>query len=144
MNSCTSPGRFRNPLADSSNLIHNYEESTRGIGQFKIRTFSRIICGILKVFFYVKFSIVIVLKWSDISKLWPAKSYIKIFYFRLYRNLDTSLLGIKKNFRRDVGRRSIWSARLTTKGQLISEWLFGVFNFPKNQRKNLIIFWPRI
>ena len=30
------------------------------------------------------------------------------------------------------------------KGQLISEWLFGVFNFPKNQRKNLMNFCPRI
>ena len=30
------------------------------------------------------------------------------------------------------------------KGQLISEWLFGVFNFPTNQRKNLINFCPRI
>ena len=30
------------------------------------------------------------------------------------------------------------------KGQLISELLFGVFNFPKNQRKNLMNFCPRI
>ena len=31
-----------------------------------------------------------------------------------------------------------------TKGQLISEWLFCVFNFPKNQCKNLMNFCPRI
>ena len=31
-----------------------------------------------------------------------------------------------------------------TKGQLISEWLFGVFNFPKNQDKNLMNFCPRL
>ena len=30
------------------------------------------------------------------------------------------------------------------KGQLISEWLFGVLNFPKKQRKSLKDFWPRI
>ena len=30
------------------------------------------------------------------------------------------------------------------KGQLISELLFGVLNFPKNQPKNLKDFWPRI
>ena len=30
------------------------------------------------------------------------------------------------------------------KGQLISEWLFDVLNFPKNQRKNLMNFCPRI
>ena len=30
------------------------------------------------------------------------------------------------------------------KGQLISELLFGVFNFPKNQRKHLMNFCPRI
>ena len=29
------------------------------------------------------------------------------------------------------------------KGQLISEWLFGVFNFPKKQRKNLMNFCPK-
>ena len=33
---------------------------------------------------------------------------------------------------------------LLTKGQLISEWLFGVFNFPKIKRKNLMNFCPRI
>ena len=32
----------------------------------------------------------------------------------------------------------------TSKGQLISELLFGVFKFPTNQRKNLINFCPRI
>ena len=32
----------------------------------------------------------------------------------------------------------------TAKGQLISEELFGVFNFPKTQRKNLTNFYPRI
>ena len=32
----------------------------------------------------------------------------------------------------------------TPKGQLISELLFGVFNFPKKQRKNLMNFCPRI
>ena len=32
----------------------------------------------------------------------------------------------------------------TSKGQLISELLFGVFKFPKNQRKNFINFCPRI
>ena len=32
----------------------------------------------------------------------------------------------------------------TTKGQLISEWLFDFLNFPKNQRKNLMNFCPRI
>ena len=30
------------------------------------------------------------------------------------------------------------------KGQLISECLFGVFNVPKDQRKNLMNFCPRI
>ena len=30
------------------------------------------------------------------------------------------------------------------KGQLISEWLFGVFNFPKDQRKKLMNFCPKI
>ena len=30
------------------------------------------------------------------------------------------------------------------KGQLISEWLFGVFNFPKHQRKILMNFCPKI
>ena len=30
------------------------------------------------------------------------------------------------------------------KGQLMSEWLFGVFNFPKKRRKNLMNFSPRI
>ena len=30
------------------------------------------------------------------------------------------------------------------KGRLMSEWLFGVFNFPKKQRKNLVNFCPRI
>ena len=30
------------------------------------------------------------------------------------------------------------------KGKLMSEWLFGVFNFPKNQRKSLMNFYPRI
>ena len=30
------------------------------------------------------------------------------------------------------------------KGQLISEWLFDVLNFPKNQHKNLMNFCPRI
>ena len=34
--------------------------------------------------------------------------------------------------------------KIGTKGQLISEWLFGVFNFPKNQHKNLTNFCPRI
>ena len=34
-----------------------------------------------------------------------------------------------------------WTA---SKGQLISEWLFGVFNFPKHQYKNLMNFCPRI
>ena len=29
-------------------------------------------------------------------------------------------------------------------GQLISEWLFDVLNFPKKQRKNLTNFCPRI
>ena len=29
------------------------------------------------------------------------------------------------------------------KGQLISEWLFDVLNFPKKQRKNLMNFCPR-
>ena len=33
---------------------------------------------------------------------------------------------------------------ITTKGQLISEWLFGVFNFPKKQSKNVTNFYPRI
>ena len=33
---------------------------------------------------------------------------------------------------------------LDAKGQLISEWLFGVLNFPKKQRKNLKDFCPRI
>ena len=33
---------------------------------------------------------------------------------------------------------------LIYKGQLISEWLFGVFNFPKSQRKILMNFCPRI
>ena len=31
-----------------------------------------------------------------------------------------------------------------TKGQLISECLFDVLNFTKNQRKNLMNFYPRI
>ena len=31
-----------------------------------------------------------------------------------------------------------------SKGQLMSEWLFGVFNFPKKQRKNLMNFCHRI
>ena len=31
-----------------------------------------------------------------------------------------------------------------TKGQLISECLFGVLNFPKNQRKKLMDFCPKI
>ena len=30
------------------------------------------------------------------------------------------------------------------KGQLISEWIFNVLNFPKKQRKNLMNFCPRI
>ena len=30
------------------------------------------------------------------------------------------------------------------KGQLISEWLLDILNFPKNQRKNLMKFCPRI
>jgi hypothetical protein len=29
---------------------------------------------------------------------------------------------------------------IATKGQLISEWLFDVLNFPKKQRKNLMNF----
>ena len=33
---------------------------------------------------------------------------------------------------------------MTFKGQLISELLFDVLNFPKNQRKNLTNFCPRI
>ena len=32
---------------------------------------------------------------------------------------------------------------LVSAGQLISVWLFGVFNFPKNERKNLMNFCPR-
>ena len=31
---------------------------------------------------------------------------------------------------------------VSSKGQLISEWLFDVLNFPKNQRKNLMNFCP--
>ena len=31
-----------------------------------------------------------------------------------------------------------------TKGQLILEWLFGVFNFPKKLRKNLMNICPKI
>ena len=33
---------------------------------------------------------------------------------------------------------------IITKGQLISEWLFDVASFPKKQRKNLMLFCPRI
>ena len=39
-----------------------------------------------------------------------------------------------------ISLRSVWSF----KGQLISEFLFGVCNFPKNQRKNLMNVWSRI
>ena len=43
----------------------------------------------------------------------------------------------------------VWSREMIfffilPKGQLISEWLFDVLNFPKSQHKNLMNFWPRI
>ena len=39
-----------------------------------------------------------------------------------------------------LSSKSRWKLqyRYETKGQLISEWLFDVLNFPKNQRKNLM------
>ena len=38
----------------------------------------------------------------------------------------------------------LFAREVDGKGQLILEWLFGIFNFPKNQRENLMNFCPRI
>ena len=65
--------------------------------------------------------------------LYCPKSDVEIGYVEvsLYRQQ-------KHGFFREV----VWDK--VSKGQLISEWLFGVFNFPKVQRKNLMNFCPRI
>ena len=85
---------------------------------------------------------------------------------RVYRSLRVipTLIFVTKEFARNSQSVSIvikgiqsptnshkvmWSIRSAhtvsiTKGQLISEWLFDILNFPKNQCKNLMNFCPRI
>ena len=67
-------------------------------------------------------------------------------FLRLYLNncpphCYHTLMLVLKNF---CQTQALLTFNLSTKGQLISECLFGVFNFPKKQRKNLMNFCPRI
>ena len=49
-----------------------------------------------------------------------------------------------KNIHKPIIQANVQRRDPTTKGQLISERLFDVLKFPKNQHKNLMNFCPRI
>ena len=92
--------------------------------------------------------------WTNIDF---ANSFLDIMaYFQLIAFLlwnDTFKLGLQIRQSTFIVRicscsfSRLWSLRAKNtfgKGQLISEWLYDVFNFPKKQCKNLMNFCPRI
>ena len=102
----------------------------------------------LSVFIYFNLSFWKKKWWHFFAKF--AASEHSIFYVRQFEKNAVHVRGkvcqrLMKNvsFPRFFFRRR-WIREAATKGQLISELLFGVFNFPKKQRKNLMNFCPRI
>ena len=65
---------------------------------------------------------------------------VRFFFFKIKIKFQNPIVTI----RMVLMQHSIHSSRHCTKGQLISECLFGVFNFPNKQCKNLMNFCPRI
>ena len=74
------------------------------------------------------------------------KNYVLLRIYELYEqsreSFDANIDEESNNFQ-EISEE-IYEDSDEIKGQLILEWLFGGFNFPKNQRKNLMHFCPRI
>ena len=101
----------------------------------------------VRISFGTNFTVKITLKWRfsslKVIQLW---SICKRLMYGVFTNgcLDCSL-NIQRNWSNWLA--GCWQYVLmdwSVKGQLISECLFDVLNFPKNQRKNLTNFCPRI
>ena len=91
--------------------------------------------------------------WTNIEffGLLDIMAYFQFIAFLLWN--DTFKLGLQIRQSTFIVRicscsfSRLWSLRAKNtfgKGQLISEWIFGVFNFPKKQCKNLMNFCDRI
>ena len=82
---------------------------------------------------------------NDFTPLWEGKkkfatlATIEFLLMKITNDLYWWIIFLQ---RLTAASCKIYSA--SPKGQLISEWLFGVFNFPKKQLKNLMNFCPRI
>ena len=74
------------------------------------------------------------------------KIYILLRIYELYEQSRESFdanIDEESNHFQEIAEE-IYEDSDEIKGQLISEWLFGVFNFPKKQPKILMNFCPRL
>ena len=133
------------------NFIPAFVRIASKLSIFYARQFMQFICAEKQNFFMSLFTLTFHFEknwWHFFAKF--AASEHSIFYVRQFEKNAVHVRGkvcqrLMKNvfFPRFFFRRR-WIREAATEGQLISELLFGVFNFPKKQRKNLMNFCPRI